>query len=57
VPKNDIIFPKQQYLERIGEDHSSFRKDQRRKRQSGPTIGRYLNQEVSTLSKEMKEDQ
>jgi len=57
VPKNNTIFPKQQYLKGIGEDQNGFRKDQRRKRQSGLTMGRYANQKVFTLPKGMKGDQ
>ena len=49
MPKNDIVFPKQWYLKRIGEDQNGFRKNQRRKGQLGPIMGRYSNQEVSTL--------
>jgi len=39
------------------EDQNGFRKDQRRKRQSGLTMGRYANQKVFTLPKGMKGDQ
>jgi len=39
----------------MGEDRNSFRKDQRRKGQLGSTVGRYANQEVSTLPKVQKE--
>ena len=57
VPKNDIIFPKQWYLERIREDWNSFRKGQREKEQLSPTMGWYANQEVSTLPKGVERDQ
>ena len=57
MPKNDTVFPKQQYLKGIGEDWNGFRKDQRRKRQSGLTMGRYANQKVSILPKGMEGDQ
>jgi len=57
VPKNDTIFPKQRYLKGIGKDRNSFRENQRKKGQLGPTKGRYSDQEVFTLSKEMERDQ
>jgi len=41
----------------MGEDQNGFRKDQGRKGQSGPTMGRYSDQEVFTLSKGMERDQ
>jgi len=57
VPKNDIIFSKQRHLKGMGESQNGFRKDQGRKGQLGPTMGRYSDQKVFTLSKEMKRDQ
>jgi len=57
VLKNNVIFSKQQHLEEMEEDQNSFRKDQERKGQLGPTMGRYSDQEVSTLPKRVEEDQ
>jgi len=57
VPKNDVIFPKQQYLKGIGKDQNGFRENQRRKGQPGPTMDRYSDQEVFILSKGIERDQ
>jgi len=38
------------------EDQNGFRKNQRRKGQLGSTMGKYTNQEVSTLPKGMERD-
>ena len=41
----------------MGENQNGFRKDQGRKEQLGPMLGRYSNQKVSTLSKGVEGDQ
>jgi len=41
VLKNDTIFPKQQYLKEIEKDENSLRKNQRKKGQPDPMMGRY----------------
>jgi len=38
-------------------NRNGFRKNQRRKGQLGPMMGRYLDQKVFTFSKEMERDQ
>jgi len=57
VPKNDAVFPKQQYLKRMEKDQNGFRKNQRRKGQLGSMMDRYSDQEVFTFSKGMERDQ
>jgi len=56
-PDNDTILSKQQYFEGMGKDRNGFRKNQGRKGQSGPTMGRYSDQKVFTLSKGMERNQ
>jgi len=41
----------------MGKDRNGFRENQRRKGQLGPTMDRYSNQEISTLSKRVEGDQ
>jgi len=56
VQKNDVIFPEQWYLKRIGKNQNDLRKDQRREEQSSPMMGRYSDKEVSTISKGIEGD-
>jgi len=41
----------------MGENQNDFREDQRKKGQSSPTLDRYTNQKISTLSKRIERDQ